>query len=1264
MFILKKLRRLSPDLNEKAKLLSDTLKELRRIGIKTTSKPEVKKAQSSSNLLLSISTSFDNTFLEGIDDYYFKIIDLLPRLKSAVSLPSEDAPQADIAKGFGAAENVIYSLITAREPLVNLSDSIQELGDITETLNMVSETSDSEISMVPSTKVKCTKEILIVIKSLLIWVPRVVSFAIEANSAIETINGKPQDSYLLHQIKDKFQAFEAEYNSLNLNVITTSALTFIDRFEAYIEKIRLELNSKTNFVFKMITQWIDSREVNLFVNSNTSLSELNVAEDIEIILREVTSNIIVVIQKITELHNAPISEEDDDWFTVSQKRFYDYMKSTFHKKLTSKLKNLVEKLSTIEYNSQTSRITSSLVAISAPIIQHYHKLLVSILSNNREIYQDNSHAAYMLATILHTLASKGFCSPDAPSEEKTDDNLKDGTGLGDGEGGSNNTNDVEEDDDLTEQAQTENKEKEEPNEQEDDAVEMEGDMAGDLESGSDQDDNEDEEEEKEDMDEEIDDIDELDPNEIDEKMWDEEAKENKEKESENVPENKQEDMVANEDDPTENQDKPQDEAQEESNEQEENEKEDNKQEEDDDGEDKDVGEQDDEVQNQENDQVDENISDTDVVDLPEDMNLDGDDEGEEEEAGEDDMDLNDKLNEDDEKVEENEDVEEEQQDAKEDVDAAMEDEGEEQDEQEGEDNEDDEKAEVGDDVGEEAEMSEDEEIGGKEEEKPQQEEEGGGDEDQQETTEGVDGANNDDMDEDIDVESAVKQEAGEKGEGSDNQVIEEQDDLGASGGASTNIQEQEKQENQNAPQDDENSEAKESIKELGDALKEFHRRHQEIKEASKEKEEVVEEKANERPDEFEHVDGENTNTDTQAMGAADKDQMQAMDEDKAIDDDEPADEMEQDEPDIKQEPADGDDMEDIENLEEQENQEDADFKGKTKGGFINDRTKTKDEFEILKHEIEDDLSLEDYDFMDDDVKVTDDDLAPISLDQARELWRNSELATQELASGLCEQLRLILEPTLATKLRGDYKTGKRLNMKRIIPYIASEFRKDKIWLRRTKPSKRQYQIMIAVDDSKSMSESKSTELAFHSIALVSKALTQLESGGLSIVRFGEDVKVVHPFDKPFNNQESGPRIFQYFDFQQTRTDIKNLCKKSLNIFETSKMNGNNDLWQLQIIISDGVCEDHETVQALVRKARESRIMLVFVVIDGINSNESILDMSQVRYEFDNNGKSVLKVDKYLDSFPFEFYVVVRNINELPEMLALILRQYFTEIASN
>ena len=52
--------------------------------------------------------------------------------------------------------------------------------------------------------------------------------------------------------------------------------------------------------------------------------------------------------------------------------------------------------------------------------------------------------------------------------------------------------------------------------------------------------------------------------------------------------------------------------------------------------------------------------------------------------------------------------------------------------------------------------------------------------------------------------------------------------------------------------------------------------------------------------------------------------------------------------------------------------------------------------------------------------------------------------------------------------RGGYRTGKRPCMRRVIEYIASDFRKDKFWLRRVEPSKRQYQVMVAVDDSASM----------------------------------------------------------------------------------------------------------------------------------------------------------------------------------------------------
>ena len=69
---------------------------------------------------------------------------------------------------------------------------------------------------------------------------------------------------------------------------------------------------------------------------------------------------------------------------------------------------------------------------------------------------------------------------------------------------------------------------------------------------------------------------------------------------------------------------------------------------------------------------------------------------------------------------------------------------------------------------------------------------------------------------------------------------------------------------------------------------------------------------------------------------------------------------------------------------------------------------------------------------------------------------------------LCEELKSILEQKKVSDLKGDYRTGKRLNMKRVISYIASNYRKDKIWLRRTDPNQQNYRILVGVDDSSSM----------------------------------------------------------------------------------------------------------------------------------------------------------------------------------------------------
>lgn len=95
----------------------------------------------------------------------------------------------------------------------------------------------------------------------------------------------------------------------------------------------------------------------------------------------------------------------------------------------------------------------------------------------------------------------------------------------------------------------------------------------------------------------------------------------------------------------------------------------------------------------------------------------------------------------------------------------------------------------------------------------------------------------------------------------------------------------------------------------------------------------------------------------------------------------------------------------------------------------------------------------------------------------------------------------------------------------VIPYIASHYRKDKIWLRRTRPSKRDYQVVIAVDDSRSMSEGRCGNFAMEALVTVCRAMSQLEVGNLAVTSFGQqgNIRLLHDFDHPFT-PEAGIKV--------------------------------------------------------------------------------------------------------------------------------------------
>ncbi|KAJ4786530.1 Midasin [Rhynchospora pubera] len=284
----------------------------------------------------------------------------------------------------------------------------------------------------------------------------------------------------------------------------------------------------------------------------------------------------------------------------------------------------------------------------------------------------------------------------------------------------------------------------------------------------------------------------------------------------------------------------------------------------------------------------------------------------------------------------------------------------------------------------------------------------------------------------------------------------------------------------------------------------------------------------------------------------------------------------------------------------------------------------------------------------------------VDMENAVVEWRRNDISTMRLSQELAEQLRLVMEPTVASKLQGDYRTGKRINMKKVIPYVASHFRKDKIWLRRTKPNKRNYQVVIAVDDSRSVSENQCGKVAIEALVTVCRAMSQLEVGQFAVASFGGNgkIKLLHDFDQIFTT-EAGIEMISSFSFKQdgTHTDepVGNLLKYLINILDmavvrSSMLSGQSPLHQLVLIIADGqIHENREKLRRRVRDLLSQGRMVAFIIIDS-RPQESIVDT----IEYTPEGQ----LKRYLNMFPFPFYVVLKNIEALPRTLADLLRQWF------
>jgi midasin (ATPase involved in ribosome maturation) len=229
-------------------------------------------------------------------------------------------------------------------------------------------------------------------------------------------------------------------------------------------------------------------------------------------------------------------------------------------------------------------------------------------------------------------------------------------------------------------------------------------------------------------------------------------------------------------------------------------------------------------------------------------------------------------------------------------------------------------------------------------------------------------------------------------------------------------------------------------------------------------------------------------------------------------------------------------------------------------------------------------------------------------------------------------------------------------MKKVISFIASGFRKDKIWLRRTKPAKRDYQVMVMIDDSSSMGEAG--PLALASLATIANALHKLEVGDICVASFAERIRILHEFGQPFSDS-AGADIFGHFHFEAGSTRLANSLESTVPVFEQaregSRGSGKATL-QLCFVVSDARIDsdNRDNLHSLVRRMTEANILVVLIIIDkNADAKDSIFNTRTVSFT-----PTGIVTNNYLDNFPFNYYLAIQNLERLPEVLAEALKQWF------
>jgi midasin len=638
---------------QKRKVYADTMKELRQMGVVPNLSVDTLVKQDELSTILSTLPLVGAAGEECgrvAEGHLHKALHIMPQVRAVSKEHSGDLTSNDVARSIGYIEGLLHISIRQRNVLSRAAQTLEMQNAPLSIVANLNQPTPIGLSWASQEAVQTTTSL----PPMLRWLVAVLRTATDVVAAQAKLGKTNESDALLRSMREwttKLQSLVDDSDklpTLPANIQSQAHQTFDESVKATIT----ELHSTYSI-------WVEEYEIARTVLKHIlpflfSYPESQAAipmDDLRVTVVDYATEIFGALDLIlgamqdveAALKDIPVSTEDAVWLTNEEKALSAAINGLHAPQISNALQTILDKMHNLHTNESLQCI-AALFASVQPILRQYlasHKYLVDRFDS---LHASTSKLCYRLAKSFIQIGTSGFCTPQEKSndQQKGNEKLEEGTGLGEGEGAEDISKDIEEDEDLEELAQQEKGEREGSIEEQEDAVDMgEQDMEGETEEVGEKEDKGDEsgDEGDDDVQSEVGSVDDLGPSAVDEKMWDDGGKDEDAKDregKEDVGTEDQEEQVA-----AEQKEKPKDDAGEDG---EQDDKQEGKEGEEED-EEMEGEDQDENVGPGETEQMDPHAKEEETLDLPEDLNIDGqDDDGKEDDLG--DMDMDDDLPED------------------------------------------------------------------------------------------------------------------------------------------------------------------------------------------------------------------------------------------------------------------------------------------------------------------------------------------------------------------------------------------------------------------------------------------------------------------------------------------------------------------------------------------------------------------------------------------------------------------------------------------